>query len=331
VAALYEACLHQTSAALPDLSIQYADFAVWQKVWLRDEVLQAETDYWKRQLENVVPLDLATDRPRPARSRQRGAERSARFTKELLSGIKALCRQEGATLYMTLLAAFETLLHRYTGQVDFAVGSPIAGRTRWEIERLIGFFVNTLVMRADLSADPSFRALLRRVKRVALEAYAHQDLPFEHLVSVLDRGRDTSRTPLFRVMFALQNVPPPALQSPDLVLTPLDIPATTAKFDLTLSIAETAEGLSALMEYDIDLFDESTIERMLSHYQTLLEGIVANPEMRVSELPLMTEAELRLVLGNSGETQAELDLDGLTDEEWAVRHSILFGEDAVDE
>ena len=221
---------------------------------------------------------------------------------------------------MTLLAAFQVLLHRFSGQEDFAVGSPIAGRTLPELEGLIGFFVNTLVMRGDLSGNPGFRDLLRRVRRTTIEAYTHQDLPFEKLVTHLRPGRDANRTPLFQVMFSLQNAPLPALRLPELLVTPLDPPGGYSKFDLTLFAAEVAEGLRLTMEYSTDLFDAATVDRMLAHYGLLLEAIAADPERRIVDLPWMMVSEQEELIGQSTRSQGEshldeLDLDQLTEDE----------------
>jgi non-ribosomal peptide synthetase component F len=211
--------------------------------------------------------------------------------KSVLDGARKLSREEGATLYMTLLAVFEALLHRYTGQEDLAVGSPIAGRPITELEGLIGLFVNTLVMRADLSGDPGFRELLNRVRRTAIEAYSHQELPFERLVEVHRPSREADRTPLFRVMFVLDNAPLPPLRLPELVLEPLEINSGTSKFDLTLTATEQPEGLSLTMEYSTELFEAATIDRMLDHFGVLLAAAVADPERRLGELPLMSDFE----------------------------------------
>jgi non-ribosomal peptide synthetase component F len=234
----------------------------------------------------------------------------------LLDGLEALGRREGATPFMTLLAAFQVLLHRYTGQTDFAVGSPIAGRTRSEVEGLIGFFVNTLVFRGDLAGRPSFRALLRRTRQVALDAYANQDLPFEVLVGGLSPGRAPGRSPLFRVMFALQNAPMPALALPDLEVTPFEPETGTAKFDLSLFVAEDADGLTATMEYSLDLFDATTVDRMLGHFRTLLEGLVDDPDRPVDSLRILTEREKAGLLGRSPEElpRAPDDLDSMLEE-----------------
>lgn len=312
VAALYEAFHAGQPSPLPEPALQYADYAAWQREWLRGDVLDRQLDYWKGQLAGVPALELPTDRPRPAVATHAGARRNLELPRPLLAELQAIGRREGTTLFMTLLAAFEVLIHRYSGQDDFAVGTPIAGRTRSEVEDLIGFFINTLVLRADLKGDPTFRDLLRRVRQASLGAYAHQDLPFEQLVFVLHPRRDTSRPPVFQVMFSLQNAPLPALESPDLVLTPLDPDSGTAKFDLTLFAMETERGLDLGLEYDADLFDPATIDRMLGHLRVLLEGIVVNPDQRIGMLPMMTEQERSQLLGQSG---AVPDLDDLSDAE----------------
>jgi len=297
LAALYGAFLTERGSPLAELSIQYVDYAVWQREWLQGGVLQKQLGYWKQRLAGApAMLELPTDRPRPAVRSYQGAHQSVVLAKSLAEKLKALSQREGATLFMTLLAAFKTLLSRYTAQDNIVVGSPIAGRNRVEVENLIGFFVNTLVLRTDLSGDPTFRELLERVREVALGAYSHQDVPFENLVEELQTERDLSYSPLFQVMFTLQNVPQQALELAGLRLRPLDVDTGTAKFDLTLSMVEGADGLSGQMEYSTDLFDPCTITRMLGHFQILLEGIVADPEQRLSELPLLTEAERHQLL-----------------------------------
>jgi non-ribosomal peptide synthetase component F len=243
----------------------------------------------------------------------RGGTRSIVVPKAFVAELQALGRKEGATLYMTLLAGFQVLLHRYSGQSDVAVGSPIAGRTRSELEGLIGFFVNTLVLRGDLSGDPGFREFLARVRRTALGAYAHQDLPFEQIVGVLQPDRDASRTPLFQAMFVLQNAPMPMPQGQGLELEVLDTASGTAKFDLMLAGIEEEGGLRLLMEYATDLFDASTIDRMLGHMKTLLESIVAAPDAPASSLAMLTDEERRRLLGQPAE--AATDLSDLSDEE----------------
>ncbi len=302
----YEAFVNGKPSPLPDLPIQYADFAVWQRAWLQGEVSEKQLSYWKKQLEGAPgSLQLPMDRPRPATQSYRGALMSWKLPKPLSVALGELSRREGATLFMTLLAAFQTLLHRYTSSDDIPVGSPIAGRNRTEIEPLIGFFVNTLVMRGDLSGNPSFRTLLRRTREVALGAYAHQDLPFERLVEELHPGRDVSHSPLFQVMFVLQNAPWEAAQLAGLEVTPAPIDSGTSKFDLTLFVRERGGALQAVVEYNTDLFDAETIQRMLGHYQTLLEGIVSNPEQRISDLPLLTNAERHQLLVEWNQTQQD--------------------------
>ncbi|WP_460203568.1 amino acid adenylation domain-containing protein [Scytonema sp. NUACC21] len=289
LAALYEAYSREQPLTLPELPIQYADFAHWQRQWLSGEVLQAQLEYWKQQLAGAPPvLELPTDRPRPPVQTFRGASQSLALPEPLSQGLKALSQRYGVTLFMTLLAAFQTLLYRYTGQSDICVGSPIANRNRSETESLIGFFVNTLVLRTQVSGNASFSELLARVREVALNAYAHQDLPFEQLVEALQPERNLSHQPLFQVMFVLQNAPMPTLELPGLSLNPLSMDSTIAKFDLTLSMEDTDRGLVGWLEYNSDLFDASTINRMLAHFQTLLEGIVAHPEHRLANLPLLT-------------------------------------------
>jgi amino acid adenylation domain-containing protein len=322
---LYESFRLGDPSPLPEPDIQYADYAVGQRNHLQNEGVQAQIDYWTEQLAGVPHLELPTDRPRPPLSSQRGGQRSATLSKATVDATRALGRHQGATLYMTLLAAFQVLLHRYSGQEDFAVGSPIAGRTRAELEGLIGFFVNTMVLRGDLSGNPTFLELLRRVRRKAIEAFARQDVPFERLVNIVSPERDRNRSPLFQVMFALQNMPMPNLRAPQLLVSPVQLPTTTSKFDLTLFSEEVAEGMHLTMEYSADLFDATTIDRMLAHYQILLEEIVADPGQPIGALPMLTPDERRqmLVSWNApplGEVAAEFhvlnydDLGSGTDE-----------------
>ncbi|RKH18898.1 amino acid adenylation domain-containing protein [Corallococcus sp. CA047B] len=304
VAALYEAASQGRASSLPALPIQYADYALWQRQWLSGEVLKAELSWWKQYLAGAPPaLELPTDRPRPSVRSHRGSVLPVALPRELSSALAALSRREGSTLFMTLLAAFQVLLHRHSGQDDIVVGSPIAGRTRAETEGLIGFFVNTLVLRTDLSGEPSFRELLKRVREVTLGAYVHQDVPFEKLVEELAPARDLSRSPLFQVMFVLQNAPMPELSLGEAKLTPMPVAQTVAKFELTLFLEETADGLKGSLEYNTDLFDAGTVERLAGHYQTLLEGIVAEPEQSVSRLPLLTEPEHHQLVRAFNQTQ----------------------------
>ncbi len=292
MAVLYQAHVAADPVALPALPIQYADFAVWQRQWLQGERLDAQIEYWRRQLADVTGvLELPTDRPRPPIQTFHGAYQSFRVPAVVSEALKSLSHQVGGTLFMTLLAALQVLLARYSGQHDILIGTPIANRTRPELENLIGFFVNTLVLRSDLSQNPSFQELLAQVKETTLGAYAHQDLPFEQIVDLVRPERDLSRSPLFQVLFVLQNTPRVMVELPDLQIRPLDSTHVTAKFDLSFILDETAEGLSGLIEYNTDLFDAATIVQMGGHFCTLLEGIAANPQQRVYDLPLLTLAE----------------------------------------
>jgi amino acid adenylation domain-containing protein len=296
LAKLYEAFIHKCSVSLQDLSVQYADFAVWQREYLQGETLAQQTDYWKRQLAGSSPLELPTDYPRPALQSFSGDMQHFELPVSLVESLNALCQRENVTLYMTLLAAFNVLLHRYSHQEDICIGSPIAGRNRAEIEGLIGFFINPLVLRTDLSSNPTFRDLLQRVKEVCLGAYVHQDLPFEMIVEALQPQRDLSRTPLFQVMFVMQqDTATQKVELPGLTLSPVDIARGTEKFDLTLSLEETPSGLRGFISYCTALFEAGTIKRMIGHLCKLLQAIAADPEQTVAHLPMLTEAE-RLLL-----------------------------------
>ena len=306
LATLYEAFSNGKRSPLVELSIQYADFAVWQRQWLSGEVLKAQLTYWKQQLSGKLPvLQIPTARPRPATQTFRGTRQSLVLPKTLTEELKALSQREGVTLFMTLLAAFQTLLSRYTGQNDILVGTPIANRNRVETKDLIGFFPNTLVLRTNLSGNPTFQELLGRVREVALGTYAHQALPFEKLVEELQPERDLSYQPLFQVMFILQNTPMPALELSDLTLNFLELHTGTAKFDLTLELNETSESLKGWFEYNTDLFDAATIARMANQFRILLEGVVADPDQRLSDLPLLTEQERQQLLVDWNDTQAD--------------------------
>jgi amino acid adenylation domain-containing protein/thioester reductase-like protein len=310
LATLYEAFSTGKASPLPPLPIQYADFAHWQRQWLQGEVLAAQLSYWQQQLAGAqTVLELPTDRPRPTVQTFRGASLFLALPEPLSQKLKSLSQRSGVTLFMTLLAAFQTLLYRYTGQEDICIGSPIANRNRSETEDLIGFFVNTLILRTDMSENPSFQELLGRVREMTLGAYAHQDLPFEQLVEALQPERNLSHHPLFQVMFVLQNAPMSALELPDLTLSPLERESSTAKFDLTLSMEDTEQGLVGSLEYNTDLFDTATISRMREHFQTLLEGIVANPEQRLSDLSLLTQQERQQLLVEWNNTQVAYPKD----------------------
>ncbi|MEA5602484.1 amino acid adenylation domain-containing protein [Nostoc sp. UHCC 0252] len=297
IAALYEAFSLNQASPLPELPIQYADFAVWQRQGLQGEVLDNLLTYWKKQLSGNLPvLQLPTDYPRQPIQTFRGKRQSFSLSTDLTEALKTLSRNQDTTLFMTLLAGFKTLLHRYSSQEDILVGSAIANRNCKDIEPLIGFFVNTLVLRTDFTGNPTFRELLRRVRETTLEAYSHQDIPFDLLVEELQPQRNLSHAPLFQVMFVLQNTPMSALELSGLTLNFLENHANTAMFDLTLDMKETEGGLVGALEYNTDLFNDSTITRMVGHLQTLLTSIVANSELRVSELSLLTEPEKHQLL-----------------------------------
>jgi amino acid adenylation domain-containing protein len=289
---LYSAFVQGKASSLPELPAQYADFAVWQRQWIRDGVLQSHLSYWKKQLENApAAMELPADRPRPAVESFKGDTVKVVFSNELKESLKKLSRREGSTLYMTLLAAFQTLLFRYTGQEDVVVGSPIANRNYGELENLIGFFVNALIMRTKLTGNPTFRELMGRTRDVALEAYAHQDLPFEKVVEEFDPERKLGYNPLFQILFVLQNAPKYDLELPGLKLEWLPIYSGTAKFDIALHVAERPEGLSCMMEFNTDLFESSTISRMLGHWRVLLESVAADADQGIASLPILTADE----------------------------------------
>jgi amino acid adenylation domain-containing protein/non-ribosomal peptide synthase protein (TIGR01720 family) len=312
-AALYDAFTHDRPAPLPELPIQYADFAHWQRQWLHGAALQQQLAYWTQQLNGELPvLNLPTDRPRPALQTNHGAQVTFTLPADLALALNELCHQSGVTLFMTLLAAFDTLLQRYTGQDDICIGTPIANRTRAEIEDLIGCFVNTLVMRIRLdgvSGALTFRELLQHVREVTLNAYAHQDLPFEMIVDALHLSRDLSRTPLFQAMLVLQNAPVQALELPGLTVTEVPVEVGIANFDLTLTLQDQPSGLCGVFEYNTDLFDASTIERLAQQWQVLLSGIVANPDRPIAALPIMSEAEERRLLIEWNDTHADYSIE----------------------
>src|SRR5215204_4200673 len=306
VAALYDAFSKKQSSPLPELPFQYADFAVWQREWLQGEVLEQQLAYWRKQLAGVPPVvELPTAHPRPAVKTFNGAAMSLNFPCSLSEELKALSRREGVTLFMSLLAAFQVLLQRYSGEEDIAVGTPVAHRTRAETEELIGFFVNTLVLRTELSGNPTFRELVQRVKETSLGAYAHQDVPFEKLVEELAPERNLSVTPLFQVMFAMENTPAPEIKLRDLHLSLLETARETAKFDIVLVMWETAEGLEGSLEYSTDLYEEATMQRLLCQFQTLLEGIVTDPNAQIADLPLLAASEQQQLLTDWNNTRQD--------------------------
>ena len=294
---LYSAFSEGRPATLSPLPIQYADYVLWQREWLKGEVLQEQLAYWRQKLAGApTVLSLPTDRPRPAVQTSVGAVQTLVLPLRLLQELKQLSQSEGATLFMTLLAAFQILLMRYSGEFDVVVGSSIANRRQQELESLIGLFMTALVLRTDLSGNPTFLQLLARVREVALQAYVHQDIPFEKLLEELQPQRDLSRQPWFQVLFNLQNASASLLQLPGLDCRPVSVDNQTAKFDLSMMLTEDQAGLQIVVEYNTDLFDAATMQRLLGHWQTLLEAIVRDPRQSIETLPLLTEAEREQML-----------------------------------
>ncbi|RKG96951.1 amino acid adenylation domain-containing protein, partial [Corallococcus carmarthensis] len=304
VTALYEAFRQGQPSPLTPLPVQYPDFAVWQRGWLQGEVLDAQLAWWTQQLAGAPQaLALPTDKPRPPQRSARGATFPVRLPLKLSEAVEALAQAEGATPFMVLLAAFQTLLHRYSGQEDLLVGTSIAGRRHAETEGLIGFFVNTLVLRARFDGRPSFRKLLSQVRTTTLGAYEHQDIPFERLVEAVQPTRDLSRTPLIQALFALQNVPDAEVRLPELTLLPVEVDLPTTKFDLDLTLGRTERGFEGALSYATDLFEPATARRLSEHLVQLLEGAVAKPDAALDALPLLTAEERQWVLEEwSGET-----------------------------
>ncbi|WP_310488501.1 amino acid adenylation domain-containing protein, partial [Chamaesiphon sp. VAR_69_metabat_338] len=316
---LYTAFAQNQTTPLLELPLQYADFAQWQREWLKGEVLDTQLAYWREQLHGISTLHLPTDKPRSAIQNYRGATQFLELPKQLADSLEQLSQQAGVTLFMTLLAAFKTLLYRYTDRSDIAIGSPIANRNRSEIEGIIGFFVNTLVLRSDLAGNPTFRELLDRVREVTVGAYTHQDLPFEKLVSELHPERSLSHHPLFQVVFGFQNAPMSALELPGLVARLINIDSKTTRFDLELHLWkcgedfrssdggnwQDTEGLRGIIVHNTDLFEPATIDRMLNHFKTLLSGIVTNPDRQIAHLPLLSEIELNRVMVEWNHTQVD--------------------------
>ncbi len=286
---------------LPELPFQYGDYAVWQREAQNREPLAARIEYWNRQLGGTLPvLQLPTDRPRLDRESFRGAMQCFALSRELSDGLRALSRQQGVTLFMTLLAALDTLLYRYTGQEDILVGSITAGRNHPGTEKLLGFFLNTVVLRNDLTGDPTFRDLLDRVRETTVEALSNDDVPLDRVLRELHPARDLSRNPLFRVLLSLE--PGLAEVEPGWNLTPIDVETGTSKFDLCFVLDDRGEGLSGRLIYSTDLFDAETIPRMVECWQTLLQAIVANPEERISRLQMLPEQEREKLLVEFYET-----------------------------
>jgi amino acid adenylation domain-containing protein len=296
IGALYPSLCSGRSSPLTALPIQYADFAVWQRQWLQGERLESRLNYWKERLRDLTVLELPTDRLRPAVQTYQGTTHPFQLPCELYENLQALSRREGVTLFMTLLGAFQVLMARYCGQVDIAIGTPVANRNRYETEGLIGYFVNTVVMRTDLSGNPSFREVLVRVREAALGAYAHQDLPFEKLVTELQPVRDPSRNPLFQVIFALQNSFRETFKLTGIEVSRVPLKTIASRFDLSVALREMGNNVAGDIEYSTDLFDEATIQRLTGHYRRLLDAVVADPTQKISDLPILTEPERRRVL-----------------------------------
>jgi amino acid adenylation domain-containing protein len=310
LAELYKAFSQGKPSPLDELPIQYADYSSWQRQWLRDDVLKRQLDYWVRQLSGMPPLlQLPFARPRPETETFAGATEYFKLDKQLSDELAALSRRANTSLFMTLLAGFQTLLYRYTNQTDIPIGTVVANREQPELEQLIGFFVNTLVLRGRLQDNPSFSQVLERVRDTALTAYEHQEIPFDHVVEALQPERSLSYNPLFQVMFILQNTPEHAFALPGLTLTPLQMASVTAKYDLTLSMEETPRGLTGHWEYNSDLFDTATIRRMSGHLETLLRAIVQAAERPISELPLLTAPEKQQLLVEWNQTDADFPRD----------------------
>jgi amino acid adenylation domain-containing protein/non-ribosomal peptide synthase protein (TIGR01720 family) len=309
--ALYEAYSAGRPSPLAELPIQYADYAAWQRESLRGDVLDRQLSYWKRQLDGITPLQLPTARPRPAVQTFRGRREFVAFEKGVTDALKALARGEGTSLYVTLLAVFKALLQRYSGQHDIVIGSLIAGRNRSEVEPLIGFFVNALVLRTDLSGNPTFRELLGRVRQTALGAYAHQDLPLEKIVEELQPERDLSRHPLYQVHFVMQNAADAGggAEVPGLSMRPQAFDSEMIRVDLEFHLSEAGETLRGVMVYNTDLFDAEAVRRLLSHYQVMVAAVVSDPDRRLEELPMLTEAERGQLLVEWNSTSAPYPAD----------------------
>jgi amino acid adenylation domain-containing protein/non-ribosomal peptide synthase protein (TIGR01720 family) len=309
LAALYDAFAADRPSPLRELTVQYLDFALWQRDWLSGEVLSRQLSYWRQRLAGTPPLDLVTDRPRPALRTYNGASEPVFLDRAVVEALTRLGQAEGGTLYISLAAVWKALLHHYTGQEDLTVGTLIANRTRPELEKIIGFFANTLALRTDLSGDPSFRQLVAREREVALGAYAHQDLPFEKLVDEIHPQRDLARTPIFQSLLILLNTPAQALDISGLAISELAIDNATSKFEMTLYMVQGEEGISGYLEYNTDLFDAATVRRFLDHFRALAEGVAADPRPPLSEFPWLSAAEARQLLTDWNATAADFPCD----------------------
>ncbi|MFF7457092.1 amino acid adenylation domain-containing protein [Kitasatospora sp. NPDC008115] len=318
--ALYAGYATGTGARLPELPVQYADYAVWQRKRLEGDGAAADLAYWTQALAGApAALELPADRPRPAVRSTRGGSRPFTLSARLMDEVREFSRAEGVTPFMTLLAAFQVLLHRYTREEDVVVGVPVANRGRPEVERLIGYFANMLALRTDLSGAPSFRELLARVRPVCLGAFAHQELPFERLVEELHPRRDLSRTPVFQVSFVFQNIAMPSFDAAGLRLEPMEVEGHTARFDLELQVFDRPEGLSGRFEYNRDLFDPATVDRLAAHLRLLVERLLAEPDRPVGDLPLLSAEEERELRERGNDTRREWPDAGLVHHRVAER------------
>lgn len=310
--AFYLAYCSGTTAEMPELPIQYADYAVWQREWMQGDILNNHLAYWKGQLASApMLLELPTDRPRPSVQSFEGARQFLKCPDGMLENLKSLCRQEGVTLFMTMLAAFGTLLFRWSGQEDMLIGTPVSGRNRTELEPLIGYFSNSVVLRLGLVGDPTFRELIQRIKEVALGAYSHQDLPFEKLVLEMQPQRDLSYSPMYQVMFSVGEHKDLGLELPGLEITPIIVDRGVAKFDMTLGMTELRNGLMCNIEYCSALFEASTMQRLAGHFQNLLQGIVSNPDQHLSGLPMLSGEDRRKFLFGWNDTHRDYPRDVL--------------------
>lgn len=292
VTVLYENFARNLASPLPELAIQYADYAQWQREWLRGEVLGRQIGYWRNQLEDIpAPLQLPKSKQPPASPTYRSREQYLELPAELTDEVRAFSRQQGVTLFMTLLAAFQSVLHLYTGEEDVLVGSDVANRNHTQIEHLIGFFVNQLVLRTSFSDDPTVTELLGRVRDVTLGAYDNQDVPFEKLVEMLKPERQTNRTPLFQIKFSLQNTPLSPLNFSELTLSPLNVESPLTQNDLFFFVWDSPDGIRGMVQYNTDIFEDEFIEKLLVHFERLLRSMLARPEARLKDLEMYTEEE----------------------------------------
>ncbi|HKT49921.1 MAG TPA: amino acid adenylation domain-containing protein [Candidatus Angelobacter sp.] len=308
VSSLYQQIVNGQSMQLPELPVQYTDYALWQREWMEGDILQEQLGYWCKQLAGIEPLELPLDHERPVMPSYRGGQIIRQFSPELAAGLKNLGRNSDVTLFMVLLAGYQIMLQRYTGRSDLVIGTPVANRTRPELERLIGFFVNMLVLRTSLDPDLAVANLLTRIRGVCLDAYAHQDLPFEKLVEELAPERDISRNPLFQVVLALQNAPARILHLQGLEVTVHPANTQSSRFDLTLLMEEAEGALKAGLDYNADIFEPNTVERMLGHFEAVLQGMVDDPHCLIQDLPMLSQSErLQLLIDwNSAASGHEL-------------------------